>query len=312
MKGFDVTMGKKGSIKNNTSGIARLTGVFDLSPAKFLRAVIIDCISGFLCGISVQVFAVNANFAPGGLNGMAVIINYLTKLPIGALIVVLNIPIIIFAYRILGRGYLLRSIKSMLIGSFFMDYVAVYLPGYTGTPIMAALFAGVFAGIGYGILYMEGSCTAGSDFIIMSMKKLKPHMSVGELVQLIDGSVLIVAGLVYKDIDAILYGLIYTFVCSIVVDKIMYGAGSGKLAFIVTKKGEDICHAIHSSVHRGTTILPAYGGYQNEAKEVVMCVCRKKEAARIKHVAENEDESAFMIVTEFNEVFGEGFSPFDD
>ena len=279
---------------------------------RLFRAIIIDCLSGLLIGISVQVFVVHADFAPGGLNGIAIIMNYITKMPIGILTVMLNIPIILFSYRILGRRYLLNSIKSMLIGSIFMDHVAVRFPAYTGEPMMAALFAGVIGGIGYAILYLSGSCTGGTDFLIMSVKKLKPYFSLSQLIILTSGSVLIAAGLVYHNIDSILYGLIYTYVSSTVVDKIIYGAGSGKLALIVTTKGKEICKAIYESVGRGSTILPAFGGYRQDQREVVLCVCGRQQAARIKTAAEKTDASAFLIVTEFNKVFGEGFSPFED
>ncbi|MBQ9156800.1 MAG: YitT family protein [Eubacterium sp.] len=279
---------------------------------RILRTIFIDCLSGLLIGISVQVFTVHADFAPGGLNGIAIIINYLTRLPIGLLIILLNIPIVLFSYRVLGRKYLLYSIKSMLIGSFFMDHVAVHFPVYTGDRMMAALFAGVIGGIGYAVLYLSGSCTGGTDFLIMSMKKLKPYLSLSHLIFLISGCVLAAVGLVYHNIDAVLYGLISTYVASTVIEKIMYGAESGKLALIVTTKGKEICEAINNNIRRGSTILPAYGGYKQDRREVVLCVCGRQQAATIKTLAEKTDPDAFLIVSEFNEVFGEGFSPFED
>lgn len=269
----------------------------------------IDCISGFLMAVSVQVFAVNANFAPGGLNGAAVIINYLTNLPIGMVIVLLNIPVILLSYRLLGKLFLAKSVKSMLIGAVFMDHVAVYLPGYYGSPMLASIFAGIFAGAGCAILYIDGSCTGGSDFLIMSMKQLKPHLSVGQLVQVIDGSVLIFAGLVFHNVDAVLYGVIYTWISSTVVDKLMDGSLSGKITVIITRKGKEVCQAIDNRTGRGSTRFLTASSDHKETRDVVMCICSKKQAATIRSIVAGIDSSADLIITEYKEAFGSESHP---
>lgn len=276
------------------------------------RELVIDSISGILMAVSVQVFAVNANFAPGGLNGLGIIINYLTGLPIGAVVLVLNIPIILFSFRILGKQYLIRSVQSMIVAAFYMDHVAIYFPAYTGSPMLAAIFSGIFAGVGCAVLFMADSCTGGSDFLILSFKKLRPQMSVGQLVQAVDGSVLILAAIVFRNIDAVLYGLIYTIIQAYVVDKMMYNQDSGKLALIITKAGQTLCTKIDEAVGRGSTRFAVAGGYQGDKKEMVMCVCSRKQIADIRRVVKAEDPQAFMIITEFTQVIGNGFLKADD
>lgn len=188
---------------------------------KLLPALAVDCIGSFLIGVSVVVFALNADFAPGGINGMGVIVNYLTGLPIGAVIIILNIPMILVSFRLLGRQFFLSSVKTMLISSFFIDHVVCYLPAFTGSRLAAALLSGAFAGTGLALIYLQNSSTGGSDFLIMSVKKLKPQLSIGRITQLLDGSVILLAGFVFHNIDAVFYGIIYTLVNSLVIDMVM-------------------------------------------------------------------------------------------
>lgn len=188
---------------------------------KLLPALAVDCIGSLLIGISVVVFALNADFAPGGINGMGIIVNYLTGLPIGAIIIALNIPMILVSFRLLGRHFFLSSVKTMLISSFFIDHVVCYLPAFTGSRLAAAIFSGVFAGTGFALIYLQNSSTGGSDFLIMSVKKLKPQLSIGRITQMLDGSVILLAGFIFHNVDAVFYGIIYTVINSLVIDTVM-------------------------------------------------------------------------------------------
>lgn len=266
-----------------------------------------DFIDAFFIAISITSFALNANFAPGGVNGIGVILNHVAGLPVGIISLILNIPIVIVSYRLLGKLFLINSLKTMVICALVMDLTAPFLPKYTGDPLMAAIFSGIFGGIGYGLIFLEGSSTGGSDFLIMSMKKLSPHMSIGQITQIIDGSVIIVAGFIFKDVNAVLYGIINTIVTSIIIDRVMTGTNSGKLTLIITEKGKIIAQAIDNNTGRGSTLLKVSGGYKGDEKDMVLCVCSNKQVVPIRRIVKETDENAFMIVSESKEVFGEGF-----
>jgi len=186
-----------------------------------INAILIDCIGSLMIGSAVIVFAVSADFAPGGISGMAIIVNYLTKMPIGRTALLLNIPLILISFRLLGIRFLLTSVKTMIISCFFIDYVVCWIPPFTGSRLLASVLSGLCAGTGYGMIYLQNSSTGGSDFLIMSVKKLKPQMSIGQLTQILDGSVIFVAAFVFRDIAAVIYGLIYTFVNSLAIDFVM-------------------------------------------------------------------------------------------
>lgn len=272
-----------------------------------LRELFMDVFSGVLLAIGIQGFTLNAHFAPGGINGAAIILNYLFHLPIGTLIILLNIPIVLVSFRLIGKNFLLRSLKSMVIGAYIMDWLGLYLPSYSGSPMLAAIFAGIFSGLGFGILFREGTSTGGTDFLIYSAKKLRPDWSLGQIAQIIDDSILILGAFVFGNIDAVLYGLIYTFVSSVVMDRFIGRFDSGKMALIITKYGEEMCTAIDDVCQRGSTRLTAFGGYQGEPKEVVLCVCSRRQLFMVQQAVKDVDEDAFMIVGEFEQVYGNGF-----
>lgn len=188
---------------------------------NLFNALIVDCIGSFLIGISVVVFALNADFTPGGINGMGMIVNHLTGLPIGTAILLLNVPIILLSFRLLGKHFFLCSLKTMIISSFFIDHVVCYLPAFEGSRLAAALLSGLFAGTGLALIYLQNSSTGGSDFLIMSVKKLKPSFSIGQITQLLDGGVIFLAAFVFHQIDAVIYGLVYTLTSSLVIDLVM-------------------------------------------------------------------------------------------
>ena len=194
-----------------------MTTIQDMK-GKIAKMLAYDIIGAVFLGISIVCFTVEADFAPGGVNGLAVISNYLFGLPIGLATILINIPIVLFTYRKLGKEFFIISIKSMLICSFMIDYVVCYFPIYYGSRLMASILAGITSGIGYSLLFNEGSSTGGTDFIIVAIKQKKPDLSFGLLVGIIDSSVVALSIPVFHDIWSFVYGMIYTVICSLALD----------------------------------------------------------------------------------------------
>lgn len=265
-----------------------------------------------LYSLALYTFALNASFAPGGISGLSIIINHYTGWPIGTLALLLNVPIVLLCYRVVGRRFLLKSAWAMIINTLFLDVVFPHLPFntvYDGNPLLAAMFTGVLLGAALAVFYMRGSSTGGTDFIIMTVKKLKPHFSVGRISLALDVVVILLGGLVFRNIDAVLYGVIASFACTMMMDNVLYGAGSGKLAIIVTNHGEQIAQAISAEVERGSTLVQATGTYTGEGREMLYCACGKNEIYRVRTAAMAIDPGAMVMITEASEVFGEGFVP---
>lgn len=267
-----------------------------------------DIGGSILFAAGIYTFAKSANFAPGGISGLALIINHLTNLPIGIMTLLLNIPIVLLSFKVVGKAFLLRSLRTMAISTFFLDVVFPLIPLYTGNQFLAALFAGVFTGGGLAIIYMRGSSTGGTDFLIVSLKKLIPHLSMGQITLISDGVIILLGGLVFRNVDAVLYGMVCTYACSVIIDKILYGAGSGKMAVIVTNDGLATAEKISLAVERGSTLVRAVGPYSGKERHMIFCTCAKSEIFKVTEAAHLIDPEAFVTVTEASEVFGEGFS----
>lgn len=195
----------------------------------------------------------------------------------------------------------------MVISSIFIDYIAPLFPVYEGSRLLAALCTGVIGGMGYSMIYMQNSSTGGMDFIILAVKAVKPYLSLGKIAFLADVGIILIGGILFKDMDGIIYGMIVNFLFAVMVDKIMYGINAGKLTLIVTEHGEKICTTIDTCIGRGSTILKAQGGYQGDKKQVVLCACNNREMYLVQNAVKETDPQSFLIILESNEVHGEGF-----
>lgn len=268
-----------------------------------------DLAGSLLFGVGIYTFMKAAGFATGGVSGLALIINHLTGLPIGTMMLVLNLPIILVSYRTLGRRFLLLSLKTMVIQTLIVDLVLPHFPVYTGSPLLAALFSGVLIGAGLVLIYMRGSSTGGTDFLILPLHKAMPHLSVGQFSLMIDSVILLFGALVYGNIDAALYGLISTYAATQVIDRVLYGTGSGKMAFIITTQGQQIAKSISEQTDRGSTLVRARGTFSGEEKDMLLCACSKSQIFKVRSAAHAVDEDALVMITEVDEVYGEGFKP---
>lgn len=242
-----------------------------------------------------------------GFSGISIILYRLFNISIGLSTVLLNIPVAILCCKLLGRKFFVSSIRCMLLSSFIVDFVAPLFPVYQGDRLLAALCTGVFCGIGYAMIYTRNSSTGGADFIIMAVKALRPHLSMGNISFLTDVGIILVGGLLFRDIDGMIYGMIVNILSAVVIDKMIYGMNSGKVAFIVTKNGKRICDVIDECSQRGSTILKAQGGYKQDDIQVVMCACNSKEMYQVRKSVKDADPDSFIVVVESHEVHGEGF-----
>ena len=297
----------------------------------FIIDLLFDIAGGLLYSTGIYTFAHMADFAPGGISGLALILNHLLGLPIGLMTLALNIPLVIISYKVVGREFLLKTARSMIICTIFLDVIFPHTTAYSGSPFMAALYSGLCMGAGMAFFYMRGSSSGGADFLIMTIKVRHPYFSLGTVSIAIDlliillgwlrhpyfslGTVSIAIDLliillgwpVFQNVDAVLYGLASAFVGTVVLDKIMYGVGAGKLIIIITNQGQQIADRIGQITDRGSTIIKAMGSYTREDRDVLLCACSKSQSYTVTGAAHELDPGAFIMVTETSEVFGEGF-----
>ena len=159
---------------------------------------------------------------------------------------------------------------------------------------------------------MRNSSTGGTDFVIMTVNKLRPHISLGAVTQVIDGIIILAGAFFFKNIDAVLYGIISVLIMGIVMDRMVAGANTGKIAFIISDKTEEIAAAIGNAVDRGATFIKGEGAYTGADRKIVFCACATKELYKVKKTVEAIDQKAFLVITDSREVYGEGFNPIAD
>lgn len=274
---------------------------------RFTQDLLCDIAGGLLFNIGIYNFAVNARFATVGVSGLALILRHLWAVPMGVSILLINIPIVFVSYRYLGKSFLLRSLKSMAVFSLILDYGVPLFPAYNGNPLYAAACTGIFTGLGLTLVYLRNGSTGGSDFLVMAIRKCRPHLSIGQIALVIDAVVILTGGLVFCNLDAVILGMVSSIVASQVIDKIMYGLGAGKLVFIVTSKEEQVALKIEEATGRGCTFLKGQGAYSLDEKKIILCACNNSQAVRVRTVVHETDKNAFLIITNSSEVYGEGF-----
>ena len=274
---------------------------------KITIDILFEVIGSFLIAIALYNFALKANFPMTGFSGIAMILYRLFDFQIGITTIILNIPVAILCYKMLGKGFFFRSLRCMIISSIFIDYIAVLLPVYEGQRILATVCTGVFGALGYALVYSRESSTGGSDFIIMAVKAKWPHLSLGKIAFASDVLIILAGGIIFKDMDGIIYGMIINYIFAIVVDKIMYGMNSGKFALIITSKGKEIADLIDQTIQRGATLVDGKGAYKLEHKDIILCACSHKQMITLERVVKAADPFSFIIMVESNQVIGEGF-----
>ena len=272
--------------------------------------LLMDVLGSLLIAIGVYNFAAASEFPVAGISGIALLFYHYFNIPIGVMTLVLNIPIVIFCYKLLGKTFFLKSLRTMIISTIFIDVVAPMFPVYEGDLMLSCICMGLVSGLGYALIYMRDTSTGGADFVLMAVRKLSPHLSLGKTIIIMDFTIVIIGGLLLGgNIDRIIYGLIGTYLLSTVVDKVMYGLDAGKLTLIVTEKGYEIAEKIDDLTKRGATILKGVGSYSKLDKDVVMCACNMKQMHMVHKAVKEVDPAAFLVTMEANQVRGEGFKP---
>ena len=270
-----------------------------------------DLAGSFLYALGISFFAADAGFAPGGITGVAMIIHhYVPELGIGLVSLIINIPVAFVCYRLLGRVFFFKSVKSMVISALFLDVIVPLLGSYpdaAANPLLAALFAGALSGMGLALIYMPGSSTGGTDFIIMSIRKVKPHLSIGTISVFVDGVVILAGGFVFGNMNAVLYGVLMTVVSTTVIDKIMYGSGTRRMLLVVSDRAQEIADGVMEETGRGATLADVRGAYTGKPHQMMMCVCSKVEIFHARRIIYRIDPGAIVMLTTVDEAYGKGF-----
>lgn len=268
--------------------------------------IIVGCLIG---GMAYPLFLTPCGIAPGGLTGVGIICHHLFSWPVGTVSLVLNIPLFILSYRQMGPVFAFRSLIAMTLFSLSIDLLP-FAP-MTEDPLLATLFGGILLGVGLGMIMRGGATTGGTDMMARLLHKHISFLSVGVLLFAMD-FIVIVAAAVFIGANEALYAIIDIYASSKMIDAVLIGLTADKACFIISDAWEKVSERILTEMNRGATQLKARGAWSKEERPVVMSVVSRNELSTIKKIVQEEDESAFMFVTEAYEALGEGFSSFRD
>lgn len=269
--------------------------------------LLLEAIGCFISALGIYSFAVAAGVPVTGVTGICAILYRLFGLPIGIATIVLNIPIVLFSYKKLGRAFFLRSLFCMVMFAVYTDTILPNWPVYQGDRLLATICGGVIGGIGDALIYMQNASTGGLDFVTMAIKVKHPHLPFGNLTFAAALAVIVLNGVVFHDVDSVIYGLLFNYLVAAVINKVMFGFASSMLALIVTDNGKAACEEIDRVADRGSTILHGQGGFNGDPKDVVLCACSNKQLYEIEQAMKQLDPHCFIIMLQSNEVHGEGF-----
>ena len=264
-------------------------------------------IGSVIGGAAYPLFLNTNNIAPGGLTGVAMILNHFFPfLPIGITSLVMNIPLFLIGYRSSGPIFVFRCFVATVLFSVAIDVIP--LAPMTDDRLLASLFGGILLGLGLGLIMRGGATTGGTDMAARMVHKKLSFISVGMVLFAFDFLVVVVAGFAFGAAEATLYAMINIFVCSKMIDVVMIGLTANKACFIISEKWERITERILKEMDRGVTQLKSRGGYSMQERPMVLAVIARSELQRLKEIVRDEDERAFVFVTEAHEALGEGFS----
>lgn len=267
---------------------------------------IIGCI---IYAAAINFFNVPNNIAQGGFSGLAIVINYLTGLPVGAVNLALNIPILLLALKFIGKKFVFKTLWVTVLLSVTIDLVALIPYEYTGDKLLASIFSGALLGAGVALVAARGSTTGGTDVLSKLLRLLLPHISYGKLVMFSDMVVIAISAIVFRSIESALYAAIVIFVSSKVIDYILYGMAKSKMLMVVTDHADIISQELVNNSPRGVSIIPAKGAFTGQEKNMLICVLRSNEVAPAIKLIKSIDPNTFTIITEANEIIGKGFKP---
>lgn len=271
---------------------------------------VIIFVGAVLYATSVNTFTAPNDIAPGGLTGVSTMLHYLFSLPIGVMILVLNIPLFIWGAIENGKKFLTKTIVATVFISVLIDVMEPFSFKYEGDTLLASVFGGLLSGLGLAFIFFRGGTTGGTDIVARNIHKRVPHISMGTVILGCDALIIASAAFVYHSIESALYAVITVFVSTKVIDTVVYGIAhdNGKLMFIVTDKFEELSKTIMEQVGRGVTLLDAQGAYSNDTKKVLLCALRPSQVHKTKMIVNSVDENAFIIVTTANAISGKGFA----
>lgn len=270
-----------------------------------LKRVLGIFIGAVIVALSINSLIIPNKIADGGVTGIAIILHYLFNWPISIIVFLLNIPLFIIGWKLVGRSFLLYSIFGVSALSLALDLTG-NIPSLTNDALLAAIFGGVISGIGMGFIFRSRGSLGGTDILAVFFSRTTPF-SVGQILLGIDAVIFLIAAILFRP-EMAMYAVIYMFIATKVIDLVQEGMNHLKSVIVITEQPRAIAQDIMEKLDRGVTLFKASGAYSGEDKDVIYCIISRTQLSQIKEIIHTRDQKAFLAISEVPEVVGEGFS----
>ena len=287
-----------------------------MTTQKKVKNLLMDAVfflaGSFLFAVSIDTFTAPNQIAAGGLTGVATILNHMFGIPIGTANILMNVPLLIWAYVEMGYQIIIKTVVATIVSSAMIDVMVPYLPQYQGEPLITIVFGGCLAGLGLALILMRGGTTGGTE-LAANLLSLHIHgFSLGKFIMVIDLVIVLASAVVYQEYESPLYAILVIYITSKVIDAVLYGTdrGTGKVMFIISPKNKEIARRIMDDLERGVTELRSRGAYSGQEGTVLMCAVSRQEVHKIYDIIHEIDINAFIVVNEAGEITGLGFREF--
>lgn len=247
----------------------------------------------------------------GGLTGIAQILNvYFPALPVGVMTLVMNIPLFILGLKLLGKGVLISSLYAMTVSSLMIDGINAIHSFQPLEPVLACVYGGLICGVGFGIMLREGATTGGTELAARLIKLKVQQLPIGKLCLMIDLVVIVTYSLTFRQLTQALYCIAMLYICTTVMDKVVYGGNAAKMAYIISEHHDEITRKL-LELDLGVTLLDGTGAYAHRPAQVILCAFSRSYIIPVKKLVQQIDPNAFVIVCDTHEILGEGFDSYD-
>lgn len=269
--------------------------------------MLIACI---IYSLGISLFLSPNALAPGGMSGVAIIINKLTGLPTGMMIICLNIPLLIAGFFVVGRWFLVKTIVSIAVSSTLIDLWPKIIPQFvpvTNDKLLAGIAGAVLSAIGIGLIFRCGGSTGGTDIIAKLLRRKVVNIKTGTIFLIVDSMIIIASVFATKHLENALYAGISLFLTSFIIDKVLYGSDEAKLLIIMSSDPDKVAKALLTDIDAGVTFANGSGAYTGRETKIIFCVVKKQLFHRAKRLVCEVDPASFIIVSNASEIFGEGY-----
>lgn len=283
-----------------------------LSVLHYVCKYVMILSGAIIYALAISLFIDPNKLAPGGVTGVAIIINHYTSISTGTMVLLINVPLMFIGIWKFGVKFFISTLVATFTGSFFIDILAPFGP-VTNDLFLCSVVGGVLCGVSLGMIFKVGATTGGTDIVARLLKIKFPHVETGRLFIVVDTVIVVASAIAFRDLELAMYAGICVFITGKVFDVVLYGAAGAKLLFVISDREEEIAKRFMDELDSGVTYVHGIGAYTDSDKRIIMCALKKQLLPKAEDIVKEIDLNAFIIITSANEIVGEGYrSPLEE